>query len=134
MRARLYFARLGFRRILSVGLLSLVVALTAPRLAYAIGHDVRTVIVAGEYGILGGTILGVASLPFTQDARSIFIGSSIGLYLGIVVGVMYAFNRYQDEGPKAYYQRRSTERDPYLEPKLLPVAGVPSVTVPVLRF
>lgn len=67
--------------------------------ALAIDRDVRSVIVAGGYGILGGTILGLASYPLTRDGRSVFIGSSVGLYLGIIAGIYYVMDRDNPENP-----------------------------------
>lgn len=87
---------LGLRRSRTAATLVLVFALAfgpaAPRAA-AMDRDVRTVLVAGEYGLLGGTLLGLATVPFNQDSRAIFIGSSVGLYLGLAVGLYYVFQR-----------------------------------------
>ena len=59
----------------------------------AIDRDLRSVLVGGGYGLLGGTLVGLVSYPLTRDARSIFIGSSVGLYLGLVVGAYNAIDR-----------------------------------------
>jgi hypothetical protein len=74
-------------------------ALAPVRPAHAVDRDVRAVLIGGLYGMAGGTILGLASYPFTQKPRSIFIGTSIGLYLGIAVGFYYIWNRYDPENP-----------------------------------
>jgi hypothetical protein len=60
-------------------------------------RDVRAVLVISAYGLVGGTLLGLAALPFNQDARTVFIGSSLGLYLGIAVGHYYVYDRHQQE-------------------------------------
>lgn len=103
-----------------------------PHSARALNRDVKAVIITGGYGILGGTVLGLASVPFTRDARSIFIGSSVGLYLGIAVGVFYVMHRDDPDNPLRTENQvvPSTEMhaiDQY-ETKLAEIA------VPVLRF
>ena len=67
--------------------------------AHALNRDVRAVLITSGYGVAAGTILGLASFPLNQNPRSIFIGSSVGLYLGIAVGVYYIFHRYSPENP-----------------------------------
>lgn len=54
--------------------------------SFALSKDVKTVLIASGWGILGGTAMGLLSLPFTQSFKSVFMGSSIGLYLGIAGG------------------------------------------------
>jgi hypothetical protein len=66
---------------------------TSTQTAYAMDRDVKTLIKAGGYGAIGGALVGLATLPLTRDIRSIFMGSSIGLYLGIAAGVLYIQNR-----------------------------------------
>ncbi len=61
-----------------------------PKRAEALDQSVATVITCGEYGLVGGTFLGLASLSFTKKTRSIFLGSSLGLYAGILAGLYYA--------------------------------------------
>src|SRR5579885_1112657 len=77
----------------------LALAFLVPRPAGAIDRDLRSVLVGGGYGLLGGTALGLASYPLTRDARSIWIGSSVGLYLGIVIGVYNAIARDDPGNP-----------------------------------
>ncbi len=72
------------RRTLLLIALVAALGLSQSRPALAIDRDVRSVIIAGGYGILGGTVLGAASYPLTRDLRSVFLGTSIGLYLGII--------------------------------------------------
>ncbi|HLE00907.1 MAG TPA: hypothetical protein VJB59_11640 [Bdellovibrionota bacterium] len=82
------------RRAFLISLVSLVLAnALLPVQARAIDRDVRSVLVAGGYGILGGTVLGLAAFPFTRDGRSIAVGTSIGLYLGIAAGFYYISHR-----------------------------------------
>ena len=67
--------------------------------AQAMDHDVKAVLVVSAYGLVGGTVLGLAALPFNQDIRTVFIGSSLGLYLGIAVGIYYVYDRYDQDNP-----------------------------------
>ena len=79
--------------------LSLATAMITPRPVMAIDRDVKSVLVGGGYGLLGGTVIGLLSYPLTRDSRSIFIGSSVGLYLGIVVGAYNAIDRDNPSNP-----------------------------------
>ena len=76
-----------------VASLALGMGVAAPRSAFAMNQRVRTVLVAGAYGAVGGTALGLVSLPITRDSRSLFIGTSLGLYLGVAVGIYYLFDK-----------------------------------------
>jgi hypothetical protein len=94
-------------------------------------RDTRSVLVAGSYGIAGGTLVGLATLPMTNDTRSIFIGSTVGLYLGLAVGFYYICNRDDPGNPLAFERGPAQEIRPvaaYTTPALL------EVSVPVLKF
>ena len=62
-------------------------------------RDVKSVLVAAAYGIAGGTVLGLVAWPIAQDSRAIFIGSSMGLYLGTAVGFYHIGSREDPENP-----------------------------------
>ncbi len=79
--------------------LSLVLGSFVPRRAQAMDRDLRSILVGGGYGLLGGTALGLASYPLTRDTRSIWIGSSVGLYLGLVIGIYNAISREDPGNP-----------------------------------
>jgi hypothetical protein len=97
-------------RALAVSLtVSLAVSLASSRPAAAIDRDVKAVLTAGEYGIAGGTILGLAAMPFARDARAIFIGSSLGLYLGAAVGIYYILHRNDPDNPLRLDDRQKYE-------------------------
>ena len=38
------------------------------------------------YGTVGGALLGAAALAFDADGRSVAVGASVGLYLGLIFG------------------------------------------------
>jgi len=79
--------------------LTFLVPSLSPSKAAAMDKDVKAVIVAGTYGLAAGTLVGFALFPFTKKNRSIFLGSSIGLYLGIAVGLYFIANRYDPNNP-----------------------------------
>jgi hypothetical protein len=95
----------------------------------ALDRDTRSVLVAGGYGLLGGTVLGLASYPLTRDPRSIFIGSAVGLYLGILVGIYYDIERDNPQNPL-----RSDGLDLPAAPMSQPPPALVEVQVPVARF
>src|SRR3954454_7541046 len=67
--------------------------------AQAINQDARTVIRGGTYGLIGGTVVGLAVLPLTGSARGVFIGSSLGLYMVSIMGVYHATHRDDPNNP-----------------------------------
>lgn len=62
----------------------------APAHALSLHPNVKRVIVFGAYGTAFGTLGGLVSLPLSRDWRTLFLGSSVGLYLGLAVGIVYA--------------------------------------------
>jgi len=56
----------------------------------------RAFLLASTYGVLAGTLTGLASLAFYEDAgahgRNVAMGASLGLYVGILLGayIVYA--------------------------------------------
>lgn len=70
-----------------------------PRTSLALSDDVRTVMVAATYGAAAGTAAGLVSFPVSGEARNIVIGTSLGLYLGIIAGVYHMTHRYDPENP-----------------------------------
>jgi len=80
--------------------LAMVLGLAVPTRAHAeLPRDVKAVLTTSLYGLVGGTVMGVASYPLTGDPKSIFVGSSLGLYLGIGVGIYYILNRDDPNNP-----------------------------------
>lgn len=67
--------------------------------ARAMDQDMRAVIRGGTYGLIGGTVVGIAVLPLTGSARGVFIGSSLGLYMGILMGVYHITHRDDPTNP-----------------------------------
>ncbi len=104
--------------------------------AHAISQDMRTVIRGGTYGLVGGTIVGLAVLPLTGSVRGVFIGSSLGLYMGILMGVYRVTNRDDLGNPL-----RGEVQDPGFKPDSfprspmeMPVSAPIAVSMPVMRF
>lgn len=73
--------------------------LAAPSNAHAVHRDVKSVLTFSAYGLAAGTLVGLASFPLTQNNRSVFVGSSMGLYLGMIVGIYYINHRYDPGNP-----------------------------------
>lgn len=134
---------------LGVALVWLAAVAIAPRPAHALSRDVKAVLIISGYGMAGGTILGAAALPFNQDLRTVFIGTSIGLYLGIAVGFYYIYDRYAQENPIETRPRGRVRQSSAVDQELRalaltrttsgfeasPAARAPlRVDVPVLRF
>lgn len=86
---------------------------TGSREAHAMSRQVRGLLTLGEYGLVGGTIIGLAAYPLTGEGRSIFIGSSVGLYVGLVFGLGYVLSSNGDEDP--FWARRSKWESSSLE-------------------
>lgn len=69
--------------------------------ARAVDRDVRAVLTTSAYGVAGGTLLGLASLPLHRSGRSVFMGTSLGLYLGAIVGFYFIGHRDDRGNPLA---------------------------------
>ena len=107
------------------GLLSVqTVLFVAPSNAHALEPDTRTVLKSGLYGTLAGAGAGVLSRALGSNTRSIFVGASVGLYMGLVLGFYYIWDRdpyavleKRDQGPET--NRELASRD-VLESRQLP--------------
>ena len=67
--------------------------------ARAWDQDKRTIVSTSSYGILVGTLAGLLTLPVHGNGRTVFVGTSVGLYLGIVVGLYHNAHRYDPSNP-----------------------------------
>lgn len=68
----------------------------------------------GIYGAVAGTGLGLISYPFSGQLRTVLMGSSIGLYLGMAAGGYHAQNRSSPQNPfnlSIFNERGITGRD-----------------------
>ncbi|MBC7693728.1 MAG: hypothetical protein H7222_18325 [Methylotenera sp.] len=59
----------------------------------------RSVVTIAGYGAVAGTLVGLGTYPFSKSTRAIFIGTSVGLYLGIVAGIYHITHRDDPENP-----------------------------------
>jgi hypothetical protein len=92
--------RMRFFLVLKTVCLGLTLSLLIPHQnARALDRDVKAVLITGAYGIVGGTAIGLVSWPMTRQVRSIFMGSSIGLYLGLAAGIYFIQNRHDPDNP-----------------------------------
>lgn len=64
---------------------------------------IKTLGVITAYGIVGGALLGTATLAFNTRGRSPFIGASLGLYAGLLFGgyivAGHLYRRYRINNP-----------------------------------
>lgn len=83
----------GCSRILSVISASLLV-LAAPASSYA-DTTTREFVTSCTYGVMAGTLVGVASLAFTDkpsdSLNRVARGASLGLYTGILLGIYVVY-------------------------------------------
>ena len=81
-------------------LLSCSLLFLAPRQSNAVSKNVRTVWVTGSYGILVGAGMGLIAWPLTGGGiRTLFMGMSVGLYLGIIIGIYHNQSRNDPNNP-----------------------------------
>ncbi len=62
--------------------------------AYVISPKTKTVLSMAGYGTAGGALLGVASMAFDTNIRSVAVGASLGLYTGLIFGGYVLFTHY----------------------------------------
>jgi hypothetical protein len=67
--------------------------------ASALTYDQTTFAKVALYGFLAGTLMGAVVYSSNQNLRSVFIGSSVGLYLGTAVGIYHITHRLDPENP-----------------------------------
>mgnify|MGYP001256840212 CR=1 FL=1 len=77
-------------------------------------EPVRAVSRWGAAGLATGALTGVVVAPIAQSARPVFLGASVGLYLGLVVGLYKEWELANPEpgipaenegGPQTFVQR-----------------------------
>lgn len=83
----------------------------------ALDPKLRMVGTMASYGVVGGALLGTASLAFGTGGRSIAKGASLGLYAGIIFGSYIILNYelkkrgYGQEPKEDYYPESSGTYD-----------------------
>ncbi len=86
--------------------------------AYSADPRLKVVATMAGYGVVGGALLGTASLAFGANGRSIAKGASLGLYAGLLFGA-YVVTSY--ELKKRGYGNES--RDDYYPDSSSPYEG-----------
>ena len=87
-----------------LALVFLIFGLMFPQRARA--DELRQLIMSSAYGVLAGTLVGAATLAFTErpgdNLRNIARGASLGLYTGILLGlyVIYVVPEGGEEEPE----------------------------------
>lgn len=67
-------------------LLFLALSISLTNFTYAADSKLKVVGTMSAYGVVGGALLGTASMAFGSDSRSIAKGASLGLYAGLIFG------------------------------------------------
>lgn len=117
--------------------LSILTIFLASTQSQAMDRDLRALITFGQYGLLGGTVVGLATVPFTHGIRSMFLGSSIGLYMGIAAGVYHITHR--DDPGNPFNTRRTDDlpRDQWYRVRIeekTPAPVLIQISAKVLEF
>jgi hypothetical protein len=111
-----------FRKIIII--LSLFTFVLLPANTYA--SKAQEILVTSTYGVLAGTIVGVATLAFSSNPggrlRNIAVGASLGLYAGILLGAYLAYGVklepqiIEEDDDDEYYddEEYEDEEDAYL--------------------
>jgi hypothetical protein len=88
--------------------------------AFAVDPKLKILGTMSGYGIVGGAMLGTASMAFGGSGRSIARGASLGLYGGLIFGtyviLSYEMKKrgFNDQPREDYYP---DSRSPYEEPQ-----------------
>ncbi len=70
------------------------ISLFATNFSFAMDSRLKAVATMAGYGVVGGALLGTASLAFGTSGRSIAKGASLGLYAGLIFGA-YVVTSYE---------------------------------------
>lgn len=70
---------------------------------------VRSIVTMAAYGATGGALLGVATMAFDSEPRSIAIGASLGLYGGLLFGGYIVLSHMLKKN--GYFKRRQNYYD-----------------------
>jgi hypothetical protein len=80
------------KRILIVFLICISMGFSS--LSFAIDSKMKVIGTMASYGVVGGALLGTASLAFGTSGRAIAKGASLGLYAGLIFGT-YIITSYE---------------------------------------
>ncbi len=68
--------------------------LSSISLQAAMDPKLKVILESSGYGVVGGTLLGTATLAFGGEGRNIAKGASLGLYAGLLLGT-YVVSTYE---------------------------------------
>jgi len=97
--------------------------------AFAVDPKFKILATMTSYGVVGGALLGTASLAFGASGRSVAKGASLGLYAGLLFGG-YIILSY--EMKKRGYGNERQKEDYYPDSRSQYEEGQSSITVPEL--
>ncbi len=111
----------NFHMIKKIFLITLLISTTFTSFQAKADMDPRVKIVAlnAGYGTVGGALLGTAAMAFGSSTRSVAIGASLGLYLGLIFGGYivgsheYRKQQMQRPGGQENYYYPDTNDSPY---------------------
>ncbi|MGZ3689438.1 MAG: hypothetical protein ACXVBW_14140 [Bdellovibrionota bacterium] len=107
-----------------------------PAPAQAVDRRVKSFFFWSAIGLGAGTVVGFATLPAHQSLSGAFIGSGVGLFLGVVMGTYLAINIEQDP---IFYPPESRNAPPQAvlpaqQYALVRPPAIAQFSYPVLRF
>jgi len=83
--------------------------------SYAIDPRMKMMATMAGYGVVGGALLGTATLAFGAEGRAVAKGASLGLYAGLIFGTYILVNYemkkrgYGQDQKSDYYPEGSSE-------------------------
>jgi len=115
------------------------------RSAVAAPSKTKVYVLTSTYGIMAGTLTGLASLAFYNSPgdhlRNVAVGASLGLYMGVLLGTYLIYFQPDPNAPKTSPSSPSEggdegeieEEASYIQPKkFVPILGVNKSGSPVL--
>ena len=107
----------------------LLIVISSPRPAEAkIHRNLLVIFQAAGIGAIGGTLIGLISVPFSQNVRTVFMGTSVGLYVGAVAGVYFNANR---DDARLLLDHTPSAMSPYTDTRQLTLV---QVHLPLMKF
>lgn len=90
-----------------------------PAQATAVGNPAKIFLVTTSYGVMAGSLIGLASLAFFEDPgnhmKNVAMGSSLGLYAGILLGAYMVYVVPEQNKPHPRKELDSLELDSKIE-------------------
>ncbi len=98
----------------------------------AVDPKLKMVATMAGYGVVGGALLGTASLAFGAGGRSIAKGASLGLYAGLIFGGYIIFNYEMKK--RGYGQEQEQNKDYYPDSSSQYEDDQSSISLPIEEY